>query len=150
MNTTATAEQKVQTFERTLGIQISHKERADREFRQAATEHGALYAIEWGRQYAETIAQAELWETVAYHFNDNDNLQVDFGEEEDLTPRVARAIAAIHAVLYEIEKQLLRNWVRKSSTDEFSNAVSGARANGAARFHEEATGMLKFLTADEK
>ena len=143
---TATAEQKIQTFERTLGYQAEHKTRATEKFTESVAKHGVLYTIEWGRQEAETIAQAELWEKVLYHFNENQSLPVDFdGEVSGQAPRVARAVAALRVVLDEVEKQLLRNWVRKSSTDEFSNAVSGARANGFARFHEEATGMVEFL-----
>lgn len=131
-----TPTEKKQTFERTLAFQAERKATATTKFAESVANHGLLYTIEWGRAEAETVAQAELWETV-------ETLYTGADDERDA---VERAVAALSTVVAEVEKQLLRNWVRKSSTDEFSNAVSGAKANGHARFHEEATGLLAHLT----
>lgn len=134
-----TAEEKIQAFERQLQFQARRKAQATDDFTEGVVKHGVLYTIEWGRGDVETIAQAELWESVQHAY--------DATEGED---KVAGATAALLMVLAEVEKQLLRNWVQKNSTDPLANAVSAAKAEAHARFHDEATGLLKHLTANEE
>jgi hypothetical protein len=137
--TDMTTAEKIQAFEHQLQIAARRGQKAIEEFtKDTATNRGLLYALEWADDHARTVAQADLWATVQVYYEDG----ISGVEPKTLEA----AILAVEVALEEITRQLLRDWIHQSSTSRFSNATAAAKAYGAARFHEEATGLLKHLT----
>jgi hypothetical protein len=136
--TTVTTAEKIQAFEQQIQFQARRSQKATEEFNESVAKHGLIYSLEWAGDYAQAVAQANLWATVERYFEDG----ISGVEPKTL----GAAVLAIEVAVEEVTRQLLRDSIHSSSTSQFTNATAAAKAQGAARFVEEATGLLQFLT----
>lgn len=135
--------EKIQTFQQMLAFKLARGVRAEAEFAESVSENGLLWALEWsGRSTALTAAETKLWREVEVAY-------ANATSAEDKNRWLAAALDAIEEVRAEVERQLLRNYVRQVSSNEFSTAVSGARAEGYARFYEESKALLRALRKND-
>jgi hypothetical protein len=135
--------EKIRAFQVMLASKLERGIRTEAEFAKQVTENGLLWAIEWaGRAAAIIAAETAMWRQVEAAYFSATN-----AERKD--EWVAAAVGAVKMIRAEVERQLLKNYVVKSSTDAFANAVSGAQAEGYARFYEDAGGIVDYLTATD-
>jgi hypothetical protein len=135
--TTMTTAEKIQAFEHQLQIAARRAQNATDEFAESVAKHGLIYSLEWASDYARTVAQASHWATVRFGYEDG----ISGVEPKTLEA----AVLAVEVAVEEVTRQLVRDSIHQSSTSQFSNATAAAKAQGAARFVEEATGLLRFL-----
>ena len=138
----AKRDEKVYTFQSMLAAKLERGVRVRHEFIEHANDNGILWAIEWsGRSGAQITAETEKWRMVEASYAARTNAEEKFAW-------LASAVGAITEVRDEVERDLVRNYVHKFTTDPFGNAVSAARAEGYARFYEESGKLLDRLTEE--
>lgn len=135
----ATRTAKLRTFRAALDYQTSRHDQAVRDFTENITDRGLLWTLEMAEPLAATLAEADLWNQVKVAW-------ANATTAEDADGQLPAAVASMRMILAEVERQLLRNYVHKSSSDAFVVAVSTARADGFARFHRSATELLDMMT----
>jgi hypothetical protein len=135
--------EKIRAFQDYLARKLMRGTRANAEFAETVSENGLLWALDWsGRSTARTLAETEMWRQVEVAY-------ASATSAEDRAGWISAAIGAVRMVRAEVERQLLSNQIRQSSSDEFANALSAARAEGYAWFYRDSGDALGDLTATD-
>ena len=135
--------EKIRAFQDYLARKLMRGIRANAEFAETVSENGLLWALDWsGRSTARTLAETQMWQQVEVAYANRTTA-------ENKEAWLAAAIGAVSEARAEVERQLLSNQIRQSSSDEFANALSAARAEGYAWFYRDSGDALGDLTATD-